>query len=698
MSASGSQLSRLRDSRLAPLATSALPAWLWSPDASRLLWANPIAAAIFGPARASAVGSRGFDPRELPAAQIVRIAPTLSVGARPRLERLRGFGAGIGRALTCACSRIILSDETTAILVAAIERTGPDLPLRERVARLLAGGEEPIAAFTADGSLMAATESAQALLNGARSLAALGAQDLVPAALANGHAAGSCAGSAISIDRIGGDAAMVLIASFGTPAAATESVAAVVAASPIGEPAALAGRPSRQPPHSARAASRERRCPLRFLWQMDDEGRFTLGGDEFIALTGPRAATLIGRPWSEVAGELGLDPDGQIARAIATHDTWSGLSVSWPFGASPERIVVELSGLPVFDRDRIFRGYRGFGVCRDVARLAALKPQHPPSVTRVGEPVGPSAAASVVPASGARSSFAAATAAENVVPFPNAAADPSTPALSAVERGAFHELSRKLAQRLANAGVAPGSNGDVAAELPGRGLIAGRRAAACADEAPVHTPAAAVSAPALVKLDLAQAKFAEFAPILDAATGGVLLLDRQGRIVFATPGAEALFGYEVSQLIGRAFRELFDPDSVEEADQCFDGLLADGAACSCKDGREVIGRPRQGGRLQLLMTMARIGDGPDSLCVAFRDISGWKRAEEQLAQAKRQTELASSAKSDFLARVSHEMRAPLDAIIGFSEVMMEGRSVPSATNATANISETSVPPAAISVH
>ncbi|MGA7488366.1 MAG: PAS domain-containing sensor histidine kinase, partial [Xanthobacteraceae bacterium] len=105
MSASGSQLSRLRDSRLAPLATSAFPAWLWSPDASRLLWANPIAAAIFGRARASGISSREPDPGELLAAQVARIAPTLSVGARPRLERLRGFGPGIGRNLTCACSR-----------------------------------------------------------------------------------------------------------------------------------------------------------------------------------------------------------------------------------------------------------------------------------------------------------------------------------------------------------------------------------------------------------------------------------------------------------------------------------------------------------------------------------------------------------------------------------------------------------------
>src|SRR5262245_49596224 len=189
MSASGSELSRLRDGRLAPLATAALPAWLWSPDASHIVWTNAVGAAVFGAATTAAIRSRRFDARELAVVQIARIAPTLATGAQPRLARLRGFGAGIGRALTCACSRIALSEETTGILVVAVERPGSDLPLGERVARLLAGGNEPIAAFAADGTLMAATESAHAYLDGASSLAALEAQTLAAAALADGHAA-----------------------------------------------------------------------------------------------------------------------------------------------------------------------------------------------------------------------------------------------------------------------------------------------------------------------------------------------------------------------------------------------------------------------------------------------------------------------------------------------------------------------------
>src|SRR5262245_15760659 len=309
MSASGSELSRLRDSRLAPLATAALPAWLWSTDASHIVWANAVGAAVFGAATAAAIRSRRFDAREPAAVQIARIAPTLATGAEPRLARLRGFGAGMGRVLTCACSRIALSDEAAGILVVAVERAGPDLPLGERVARLLAGGSEPIAAFASDGTLMAATESARAHLGGASSLAALGAQPL---------------------DRIGSDAATVLIASFGVPHVTSGA--------------------------SVAAPRRERRHPLRFVWKMGEEGRFTLDSDEFIALIGPRAAAAIGRPWQEMAAELGLDPEGQVARAVATRDTWSGLTVLWPLDAGAERLTGEISGLPMFDRGRIFRG------------------------------------------------------------------------------------------------------------------------------------------------------------------------------------------------------------------------------------------------------------------------------------------------------------------------------------------------------
>ncbi len=54
------------------------------------------------------------------------------------------------------------------------------------------------------------------------------------------------------------------------------------------------------------------------MWQMDAEGRFALGSDEFTRLIGARTAAGFGRQWSEIADEFGLDPDGRVVKAVAT--------------------------------------------------------------------------------------------------------------------------------------------------------------------------------------------------------------------------------------------------------------------------------------------------------------------------------------------------------------------------------------------
>ncbi|MBI4720775.1 MAG: PAS domain S-box protein, partial [Chitinivibrionia bacterium] len=54
-----------------------------------------------------------------------------------------------------------------------------------------------------------------------------------------------------------------------------------------------------------------------------------------------------------------------------------------------------------------------------------------------------------------------------------------------------------------------------------------------------------------------------------------------------------------------------------------------------------------------------------------RDITDRKRVEEELLRAKAAAEEANRAKSQFLAHMSHELRSPLNPVIGFSELLAE---------------------------
>ena len=139
MNDSASQLGYLRDPRLSAHAIAAAPAWLWSVDATRILWANAVGAAIFDADTPAALATRHFEADDPAAQQIARIAAALPLDGIPRLERLSGFGAEASRTLTCGCSRISLPDGTAAILVVAAEVAGPALSLEERVQRLVTG-------------------------------------------------------------------------------------------------------------------------------------------------------------------------------------------------------------------------------------------------------------------------------------------------------------------------------------------------------------------------------------------------------------------------------------------------------------------------------------------------------------------------------------------------------------------------------
>ncbi|MER8435112.1 PAS domain S-box protein [Mesorhizobium sp. M1312] len=176
-----------------------------------------------------------------------------------------------------------------------------------------------------------------------------------------------------------------------------------------------------------------------------------------------------------------------------------------------------------------------------------------------------------------------------------------------------------------------------------------------------------------------KARIAEMRTIIDTATDGVVLIGRDGTIRSISRPAEALFGFDSDEVTGKPFVSLFAIESQRAARDYLDGLSEPGVASVLNDGREVIGREAQGRFIPLFMTIGSLPND-SGFCAVVRDITQWKRAEEDLTQARAVAERASSQKTDFLARISHEIRTPLNAIIGFSELMVDEKFGPVAND------------------
>jgi PAS domain S-box-containing protein len=170
--------------------------------------------------------------------------------------------------------------------------------------------------------------------------------------------------------------------------------------------------------------------------------------------------------------------------------------------------------------------------------------------------------------------------------------------------------------------------------------------------------------------DELEGRIDELATIIDTATDGVVLIANDGTIRSISRPAEALFGVDTADLAGKPFTTLFAMESQRAARDYLNGLSENGVASVLNDGREVIGREAQGRFIPLFMTIGKLPN-LGGYCAVVRDITQWKRAEEELTQSRAHAERASSQKTDFLARVSHEIRTPLNAIIGFSELMID---------------------------
>lgn len=171
--------------------------------------------------------------------------------------------------------------------------------------------------------------------------------------------------------------------------------------------------------------------------------------------------------------------------------------------------------------------------------------------------------------------------------------------------------------------------------------------------------------------------------LIEANIDAIMTTDLQGIITDVNRQMEALTGCTRDELIGAPFKGFFtDPERAEESIKL---VLAEGKITNYEltarnwDGRETVvsynattfhDRER---RLQ-------------GVFAAARDITVGKRLDLELQErnsdlqlAKVAAEKANLSKSDFLSSMSHELRSPLNAILGFAQLMESETPPPSAS-------------------
>ena len=156
------------------------------------------------------------------------------------------------------------------------------------------------------------------------------------------------------------------------------------------------------------------------------------------------------------------------------------------------------------------------------------------------------------------------------------------------------------------------------------------------------------------------------------ANDAIITADRHGNITYFNPGAERIFGYGATEVNGKPLTVLM-PERFRDAHHAgIARYLATGEARVVGKTVELAGQKKNGAEFPLELSLASWQRGSEIAFTAIiRDVTERKRVEETLRRHTAQVEAANAELDAFAYSVSHDLRAPLRGIDGFSQALLE---------------------------
>lgn len=174
------------------------------------------------------------------------------------------------------------------------------------------------------------------------------------------------------------------------------------------------------------------------------------------------------------------------------------------------------------------------------------------------------------------------------------------------------------------------------------------------------------------------------ASIVESSDDAIISKDLNGIISSWNRGAERVFGHRAEEVIGKSIMVLI-PHELYDEEQAILNRIRSGRSV---DHYETVRLRKDGMLIDISLTISPIRDESGKVVGASkiaRDITDEKRAFEEKARllereqlAREEAETANRLKDEFLATLSHELRNPLNVVIGYSEILRRSDDVNSA--------------------